>query len=182
MTELIKTDENKINKYHSGKIYKIVNDIDDKVYIGSTYSPLYKRLYEHKSYCKKEKYNGLIYKHYRNLGVENMKIILVEEYKCENRMQLEKKEREYVDQYKGENSLNKNIPARDKKEWDRNYRNTNKDKIQKWFDDNIDKILEKRKKQRYKCVCGSEIRKDKKNAHEKTTKHIKYINSLNKDL
>jgi hypothetical protein len=56
MIETIKTDEIKINKYHNGKIYKLVNDVDDKVYIGSTCQPLYKRLYEHKNDCKKGHY------------------------------------------------------------------------------------------------------------------------------
>ena len=37
-----------INKYNNGKIYKIVSDSTDKIYVGSTTQPLSKRHYEHK--------------------------------------------------------------------------------------------------------------------------------------
>ena len=32
-----------MNKYEHSKIYKIVNDVDDSVYVGSTYRPLQER-------------------------------------------------------------------------------------------------------------------------------------------
>ena len=39
----------KIEKsYENGKVYQIVNDFSDDIYIGSTCSPLSKRLYGHK--------------------------------------------------------------------------------------------------------------------------------------
>ena len=36
-----------MNPYHDSKIYKIINDIDDAFYIGSTYQSLENRLKEH---------------------------------------------------------------------------------------------------------------------------------------
>ena len=36
------------NRYNNGKIYQIINNIDDMVYIGSTCLPLRKRFYNHK--------------------------------------------------------------------------------------------------------------------------------------
>lgn len=196
MTELIKTDENKTNKYHNAKIYKIVNDVDDKVYYGSTCQPLYKRLYDHKNHCKDENKKSLIYTHYRNIGSDNMKIILVEEYKCNNKMELEKKEREYIEQYKGENSLNKNIPTRSIKEWYeqnkdnmKEYYEKNKDNIKEYYEKNKEKINEKNKryaienKEKIKeyrnskvlCDCGYEYSKTNKSRHMKSKKHSEYI-------
>ena len=37
----------KMNKYEHSKIYKIVNDVDDMVYVGSTIKPLDKRWLTH---------------------------------------------------------------------------------------------------------------------------------------
>ena len=37
----------KMNKYEHSKIYKIVNDVDDMVYVGSTIKPLDERWRKH---------------------------------------------------------------------------------------------------------------------------------------
>ena len=47
--------------YNNGKIYQILNNINDEVYVGSTIQPLCKRLYKHKSnsrewWCKSPLY------------------------------------------------------------------------------------------------------------------------------
>ena len=47
------TKNDKINKYHNAKLYTIRSHQTDKFYIGSTCSPLHKRLYEHKSHFKR---------------------------------------------------------------------------------------------------------------------------------
>ncbi len=46
--------------YQSGKIYKIVNDIDDRIYIGSTTYPLHKRLYKHKTSAARGKQRTIV--------------------------------------------------------------------------------------------------------------------------
>ena len=47
--------------YSKGQIYTIRNRNDDsKIYIGSTIQPLYKRLYTHKCYSKKEEYRIIL--------------------------------------------------------------------------------------------------------------------------
>lgn len=197
--EPIKNDENKINKYHNGKIYKIVNDIDDKVYIGSTCQPLYKRLFEHKLRVKHDK-NRQLYKHYNDIGVEQMKIILVEEYKCNNKMELLKKEREYIENIDQSIRLNRTIPTRDKTEWthcnkdkvkttQEKYRNNHKEKIKDKRMDNKDKkkeydkiyyenkkqVISDKLKNKIICSCGMEIKISNKSQHLKTKKHINSI-------
>ena len=75
--------------YKNGKIYQILSPNTDKVYIGSTTQPLHKRFYEHKSKVTKPD-------HYRAscevIKAGDAKIELIEEYPCENKMELERRE------------------------------------------------------------------------------------------
>ena len=56
-------------------IYKIVNDIDDKIYIGSTGDPLETRFAGHK-YASREG-NTVLYNHMRKIGTDHFRIELV---------------------------------------------------------------------------------------------------------
>ena len=46
--------------YAKGKIYKIANDIDDEIYVGSTCQSLSKRMGIHRQNAKNESLNGII--------------------------------------------------------------------------------------------------------------------------
>jgi group I intron endonuclease len=62
------------------KIYKIVNDINDKVYIGKTENSLAKRFAEHcKDSQKREEEQRPLYNAMRKYGVEHFSIELIEE-------------------------------------------------------------------------------------------------------
>jgi acyl-CoA synthetase (NDP forming) len=102
------------NRYANGKIYKLVNDIDGEIYVGSTCCPLSKRLYEHKKAAKKV-IRRLVYKHLNDVGWKHVNIILIELYPCQNVMQLKSKEREIIERLKPR--LNKLIPTRTAQEW-----------------------------------------------------------------
>lgn len=80
--------------YSKGTIYKIVNDIDDKIYIGSTTQPLHKRFYEHKKNATILMKDTEFCEEMRKKGVGHFKILLIEYYPCENKGQLEAKEYE----------------------------------------------------------------------------------------
>ena len=54
-----------IKDYSKPKIYKIINDIDDYVYIGSTTEKLSSRMAKHRFEIKR--YNGRIYQHMRKI-------------------------------------------------------------------------------------------------------------------
>jgi hypothetical protein len=148
------------NRYKNAKIYRLVNKVDDEIYVGSTCSPLSKRLYEHK-HMAKIKPNRKVYQHLNNIGWENVNVILIEEYPCENKMQLERKERQYIETLKA--SLNGYIPTRRKQEWyienaekehekQAKYRAENADKIceyqAKYHKENAEKISERKAKYR----------------------------------
>ena len=84
-----------ISRYSRGKIYKIVNTVDDKIYVGSTCSLLTKRLYEHKSMAKSRPSHAHI--HLNEIGWENIRIILVESVNAETKDQLLQREQYYID-------------------------------------------------------------------------------------
>jgi hypothetical protein len=148
--------------YNNGKIYKLICDNSDLIYIGSSTQPLYKRLNQHK------KRNECSSKKLFELG--NVKIILIEEVKCENKEQLLKCEQYYIDKYKN-NIINTINAYTDQKD----YYINNKDKIlnrQKDYDNKNKDKINKKKKEYYNN------NKDKKK--EKFKEY--YINNKNKIL
>lgn len=95
------------NRYARGKIYKLVNNVDEEFYVGSTCTSLAKRLYGHKT---KSKHTPLpAHRHFIEIGWDTVDIVLIEEYACSNKMELERRERYWIEDLKP--SLNKNTPA-----------------------------------------------------------------------
>ena len=78
--------------YKNGKIYKIVNDVDDCIYIGSTTLSLNMRMIYHRKRAKKNN-NTNLYKHMVTLGIYRFKIILIRTTPCNNREELLHEER-----------------------------------------------------------------------------------------
>mgnify|MGYP003648893083 CR=1 FL=1 len=138
--------------YDNGKIYKLVNNVDDEIYVGSTCNQLYKRKGGHKS--KSKKYvERQVYKHLNIIGWDNVEIILIEAFECKNKMELTKRERHWIDTLKS--SLNKCIPGRTKQEYNidnkekisiqkKQYQQDNKESIstyhKQYYTDNNEKI------------------------------------------
>jgi len=120
--------------YQQGKIYKLWSPSKNLVYYGSTTQTLAQRLTDHKRKCEVRTCCS-----YLIIECEDYKIELLEEYPCNNKTQLEKKEGEYQ---KANECINKNIAGRTKKEYDQDnkekkaeydkkrtkYRETNKEK------------------------------------------------------
>lgn len=79
--------------YETGKIYKLECE-DGHFYYGSTICDLRKRLYYHKKSSEKQPYR--VYQHINTIGWDKVKIVLVENFSCENRQQLNQKENEYI--------------------------------------------------------------------------------------
>ena len=62
-----------------GFIYKIINNINDKVYIGKTDFSIEKRWAEHKKDSQKDLKNRPLYRAMNKYGIENFSIEIVEE-------------------------------------------------------------------------------------------------------
>jgi hypothetical protein len=98
--------------YQKAKIYRIISPSKNLIYYGSTTQTLSQRLTDH---LKKKKYNkGGQYTSYLVLDCEDYKIELVENYPCNNKEQLFKKEGEYI---KANECVNKYVAGRTDKEW-----------------------------------------------------------------
>ena len=136
--------------YQKGKIYKLWSPQGDEIYIGSTINPLSKRLGQHKN--KRDCNSKYLFENYNDVKIE-----LIEEFPCDNKIQLNKKEGEHI---RNNTCLNKDIPCRTKKE----YRQDNKEYIKEqkkeyyqnnkeyykeqkkeYYENNKEHILEKRK-------------------------------------
>jgi hypothetical protein len=97
------------NKYQKGKIYKIINSIDNKVYIGSTIAKLYQRIDNHRTKCKDPNRNSKFYQHMRNIGIEYFKIILIRNFPCSSKEELEAEEFKEMSNYESDILLNEDI-------------------------------------------------------------------------
>ncbi len=129
--------------YSKAKIYRLVSP-SGLTYIGSTCCGLAKRKAQHK-----KDYKAGMFVSSRFLYKENedaVEIVLIEDYPCENKEQLHKRERHWIENTK---CVNIEVPTRTPKEW----REQNKESVsankKSYYLDNKDTILEKRK-QEYK--------------------------------
>ena len=84
-----------MSRFSNGKVYKLVNGIDSKIYIGSTTQILCKRLADHK-YAAKNK-QTVLYTHFNTIGWDKVRIILIESVECFNKEQLTQREQHYID-------------------------------------------------------------------------------------
>ena len=92
-----------ISRYQKGKVYKLVNTVDDLIYIGSTCLLLSGRFYTHKQAAKKKPLP--CHHHFNAIGWDNVRIVLIENVVAADRDQLIQREQYYIDLLKP--SLNK---------------------------------------------------------------------------
>ena len=86
-----------VNKYNNGKIYKIWNISNDEVYVGSTCNPLHKRMSYHRSVVNHPKYEHRnLYKMMDEVGIQNFNIELIEDFPCNNKDQLRRREGHFI--------------------------------------------------------------------------------------
>ena len=84
--------------YQKGKIYKVLNTIDNEIYVGSTCEVLSRRMSHHRASLKRN-INSLIHKHMNQSGVEHFYIEPFGDYPCERNEQLVKREGENHKKY-----------------------------------------------------------------------------------
>jgi hypothetical protein len=125
--------------YNNGKIYMICpkTEYDEgDVYFGSTTQTLSKRMVQHRSNNCNIKI--LVDKY----GLENLKIELVCEIKCETKEQLNKEEGKYIRENK---CVNKDIAGRTPKEYYIDNKDKKKEYRKVFYQENKEQINEKRK-------------------------------------
>jgi hypothetical protein len=106
-------------RYLKGKVYKIVCNVTDDIYYGSTILTLKYRLAKHKTnYNQYKKGKKGFQTSFNIIERGNYNIYLVENYPCLCKSQLHNIERVYIEKYK---CVNKILPIREKGEWDKLY-------------------------------------------------------------
>jgi hypothetical protein len=131
------------DRYKNGKIYKIVDRNNENIYIGSTIQSLNIRLSQHKCVYKRKE-NG-IYSFITSFNIiknDDFYIELIEEYPCNNRYELELRERFHID---NNNCVNFIIPTRTIEEWNEENREELLEYHKQYNLEHIDEIKEQMK-------------------------------------
>ena len=196
--------------YELGKIYKINDNTNEKIYIGSTCdTTLSRRLAGHK--CNYNTYLKGKCNYITSVEIlqnNNYDIILIENFPCNNKDELTARERYHI---QNNHCVNKMIPGRSQNEYKQDNRETilkqnkeyyinNKEKIsemckthyidnkekylqynKEYYQTNKDKINEQ-SSTKYHCECGSNICKSTKYKHIKSLKHQKYLALLSNSI
>ena len=170
--------------YSKGKIYTIrCRNDPSQIYVGSTIQPLSKRFGTH----KKDKMKFPHYPLYKQVeDWSDWYIELYEDFPCERKEQLEKREGEIIRTIA---TLNKDIAGRKYQEYytenkekidfqQKQYREENKDlrneKQKEYYNSKREDILEKHS-QKNKCICGCEYTKYHKSRHEQSKTHLNFL-------
>ena len=186
--------------FENAKIYKIINDVNNEIYIGSTCNTLIKRFSSHKSDSKKEKFiNRPLYKLINEIGFERFRIELIEDYPCENKYQLSQREGKYIKEI---GTLNYNIPGRTVSEYYKVYRQLHIEKLseknkvyhqshkeelkekkkmyiennKEHYDSKQKQYYEARKKKTFTCECGCVVQR--LSEHRKSEIHKSNMDKL----
>ena len=163
--------------YRDGKIYTIRCRISDDIYVGSTTQPLYKRYQDHKDKVFNEnnkEYHRIIYQKMRELGIDNFYIELYEQYPCNSKEELNKREGEVMRLLNP--TLNKLMAGRTYKEKIAEERDDYLNRRKQQYKDNREKILEQQRA--YRKLNKDVINDRKRTYHEKNKDYFKSIASI----
>lgn len=164
--------------YKNGKIYRLVCNVSGKQYIGSTTQTLTKRKCCHKSDYKKWKNGNHNYiKSFDILQNDDCDIILIENYPCQSKNELERRERYWIENMV---CVNKNIPGRTQEEWKGENKEKLKEYAKQYYGDNKEYFQQYREtnkeyiQQKENCECGGKFTRQNKQTHLKSKKHQKW--------
>lgn len=194
--------------YQKGKIYALRSHQTDDVYIGSTCQLLCQRKGGHKVKAKRWKNGKCKYVCTSHILCEydDMYIELVENYPCNSKTELLRREGEIIRQT--EHCINKAIAGRTSKEYVKDNLEKTKAYKQRWHKENKERMNAKSKQnyldnkerynaqskanyqknkakqlakqaKKYTCECGKTLSIGKRARHEKSRKHIAFINGEN---
>lgn len=166
--------------YSKGKIYRLICNTTDKQYIGSTVQVLSQRLGIHKSSFKRfiagKSTQALT--SFDILFENNYSIILVEDYPCNNKDELMRRERYFIETTP---CVNKNRPAQTQEEKDSYKIKYREDS------DHLIKMIQYQTRYRHNnlekarantvCQCGGHFQHKNKTVHFKSIKHSRWAST-----
>jgi hypothetical protein len=168
--------------YQNGKIYKIVCNITDECYIGSTCEPtVARRLAGHVINYKVWKAGkGKKVTSYDIIDKGDYQIFLIESFPCNSRDELRSREGQIIRKYKSElECVNSNIAGRTGKENYQDNKDTIKKKVKEYRFDNKVAIQEKYKQ--YRLDHKDKIQEYTKEYREDNKDKIKQYREKNKE-
>ena len=163
-----------------GKIYKIIDNTNNNIYIGSTTLDLNERLNNHKkSYTQYKKNNKYYTTAYEIIKNNNYKIELLLECKINDIKELRKIEGDMI---KKNQCINKRIEGSTREESLKRHQEKFRDRIlersKNYYYNNIEE-LKQYKNVKFICQCGGKYTRTNKATHLKTNKHLSIINNNN---
>ena len=161
--------------YQLGKIYKLVDNTNGNIYVGSTsQTTLAQRLSEHSSKYKAYARSMTHYvSSFEIIKNGNYDMILLEKFPCETKDELHARERYYIETLK---CVNKELPGRTKKERSKTYREANKEHRKAYNEANKEAIKEQTKG--YNEVNKEAIKERRKVYNEANKDKINEYNRL----
>ncbi len=162
--------------FSKGKIYKITNDYNNEVYVGSTCDTLVKRFSSHKNGRNgKRQINRNLSTLMREIGTDRFRIELIEDYPCEDKYQLRQREGYFIREI---GTLNHLVAGRNHKEYYLENKEICKERCK--IQEQKETQQETRKQYRENvckslmiCECGCEITRHSLSRHLKSKKHLK---------
>lgn len=176
-----------------GKVYKIINSVNKKLYVGSTFLLIEERLERHKHEILRK--HMKLYDEMKEIGFNNFSILLIEEINTESRSELLKLENKYINKFRSQysdlclNSISSAPSIEEKKATKKKYYLKHKDKTYKIMRAKITKNKESHEKYkaymkkysetydrpRVTCECGMTLYKSSLSRHLVGSIHTKRI-------
>ena len=178
---------------NTGYIYKIVDNTNDNIYIGSTIHTLHNRLLEHKRhYTKYQKDKCIAYtSSFDIIKNDDYKIELLETIEFSDKKDLRKLEQTYIENNECINKINAfatdELKIKQKNDSSKKIYNTSekrrtyiKNYNNEYYDNNKEYYsnYHKNKTTKVLCECGCEVRYNNLIRHRKTDKHNKCMEQL----
>ena len=181
-----------IGNYQSSKIYKIINSKNNEIYVGSTTNELEKRFIKHKDYAKTKPEASKLHMFMNETGIGYFEIVEIEKYPGELTKQI--------------GTLNEKMAGKtpeDKKEYDKVWKQNNKDRInerrrerrrenpektnedaqrhRKAHREKHEEELQLKASVKHDCPCGGKYTEGHKHEHMNSKRHLKYLGTFNEE-
>ena len=157
--------------YSQAKIYKITNDYNDDIWIGSTCDTLVKKFSVHKAESIRNlRKDCIIHNLIREHGFDRFRIELIEDFPCDDVYHLRQRQGHYIREL---NAINKYAD-------DKDYREKNREHIKERYKEysqkpEVKERIKERSSETVVCECGCSLRRDSLLRHQKTKVHLNFI-------
>lgn len=171
----------------TGKIYKITNDVNDLIYVGSTIGPLCKRMAGHRTDAKRDK-KSAINTAIRELGSQHFKIVLIENFTCQTREELRAREDFWIEtlgtRARGYNQFAAYRTEEQRVEYNRQYYEQNRELVRQRYEQNRERELERGRQYREQNHEHEleRSRRYREQNHERELERGRRYRELNRDV